>query len=557
MRKDQAIGRDIDNYEFNKAALDAAPIGVVIFDESIQIIECNNTILNLLKTTKQHYVDHFFDLAPVFQPDGENSKTKAFEAVKRAFNGENPTFEWTYLSSKGELIPFEITLTRTKFKGKYVGLGYQYDLRHIRQMTEEIKKKSELLQEAVTKATAANKAKSEFLSNMSHEMRTPMNAIINMTVIAKKSLDIERKNYALEKIGEASTHLLGVINDILDMSKIEANKFELVPIKFYFEKMIESAVNVINFRVEEKQQKLIVQIDKEIPKILWGDDQRISQIITNLLSNAIKFTPENGSIKLGAHLLNEDKGICTIQISVTDSGIGIDKEHQKHLFQSFQQAETSTARKYGGTGLGLSISKNFAEMMGGEIWVESKYGEGSTFSFTVKVQHCLRECFENSEKNEKKTEEKKNNFAGHRILLAEDMEINREIVLMLLEFTNLEIDCAENGLQAVEMVIEEPSRYEMIFMDVHMPGMDGYEATRLIRAFEAKVQAGSVTAAGKTQSDNRNLPRRIPIIAMTANVFKEDIVHCIEAGMDGHLGKPLDLEMIMEKLRFYLGDEQN
>jgi len=394
------------------------------------------------------------------------------------------------------------------------------------------------LKDAVTKVMAASKAKSEFLSNMSHEMRTPMNAIINMTVIGKKANNIERKDYALDKIGEASTHLLGVINDILDMSKIEANKFEIVPVKFNFEKMIAGVVSVNNFRIEEKHQKLSVKIDNDIPKLLISDDQRLSQIITNLLGNAIKFTPENGSITLDASFLREENGVCTIQISVTDTGIGVSKEAQTYLFQSFQQAETSTARKFGGTGLGLSISKSFVEMMGGKIWVESEEGKGSTFAFTIQAGRGIE--VEEHHDLKDTIKESNNDFSGHRILLVEDMEINREIVLMLLESTNLEIDCAENGIQAVDMFVEEPDRYEMIFMDVHMPGMDGYEATGQIRFYEEKLKSEQIQH------------KRVPIIAMTANVFKEDIEHCINAGMDNHIGKPLDFEIVMDKLRHYL-----
>jgi PAS domain S-box-containing protein len=697
--------------EFNRATLDAAPIGFTIFDENMKIIDANNAILNIFGCDKKYYIEHFFDLAPEFQPNGDNSLEKITGVIKRTLNGESFVNDWSHRTPSGELIPFEITLTRTIHMGKNVVLCYLYDLRHIRQMTEELEKQSKLtkirleqqelvseisrsfvssddtqalvkeaiaklgryykvtnvvifnldyksgnaaieyhwskegkeinrkgintqdlvkasfperlyhnttvpilssnntsvcnldisgellsdnihaficaplyvegrlwgvmaveqgdeprqwtdseksfvamtastiagaitldiyntkLKDAVTEVTAASKAKSEFLSNMSHEMRTPMNAIINMTVIAKNSSDIERKEYALDKIGDASTHLLGVINDILDMSKIEANKFELVPVEFNFEKMLGRVVNVLNFRVEEKHQKMTVQIDKKIPKILIGDDQRISQVITNLLSNAVKFTPEEGFINLDAKFLEEEKDVCTIQISISDTGVGISKDQQKHLFQSFHQAESSTARKYGGTGLGLSISKSFVEMMGGKIWIESDHGKGSTFAFTIQVKRS-------KEKKEPKTEEKREDvnrdFSGHRILLAEDMEINREIVLMLLESTNLEIDCAENGLQAVAMFTEEPKRYEMIFMDVHMPEIDGYEATRRIRLYEKEIR--SVDSSYKP----------IPIIAMTANVFKEDIDNCLNAGMNDHVGKPLDFEMIMRKLCYYL-----
>ncbi|MDR2771022.1 MAG: PAS domain-containing protein, partial [Clostridiales Family XIII bacterium] len=235
-------------------------------------------------------------------------------------------------------------------------------------------------------AEAASRSKSEFLSNMSHEMRTPMNAIIGMTSIGKMSGDIERKDYCLNKIEDASTHLLGVINDILDMSKIESGKFELSPDVFKFEKMLQKVVNVINFRVDEKHQNFSVHIDKDIPETLIGDDQRLAQVITNLLGNAVKFTPECGSVRLDAQLLQEENGVCTLQIEVRDTGIGINEQQQARLFSSFEQADSSTSRKFGGTGLGLAISKNIVEMMGGRIRVESRLGEGATFSFTV----CVR-----------------------------------------------------------------------------------------------------------------------------------------------------------------------
>jgi signal transduction histidine kinase/CheY-like chemotaxis protein len=511
-----------------------------------------------------------------------------------------------------------------------------------------------------------NRQKSMFLANMSHEIRTPINAIVGMTAIGRVAGVMERKNYCFSKIDDASRHLLGVISDILDISKIEANKIELSPTDFNFEKMLQQVVNVINFRVDEKHQKLTVHIDKEIPKILYGDDQRFSQVITNLLSNAVKFTAEEGIINLNTKLLGKENDEYTIQVEITDNGIGISKEQQKNLFQSFQQAESSTTRKFGGTGLGLSISKSIVEMMGGDIWVESDIGKGATFAFTVKIKqgdnssfnlgyqginwsniriltidddldilvyfreivssfgaHCdvaanaeeaLRMVEENGdyniyfvdlkmpdvdgisltkeirarEKNPENSivimissadlssvevEAKKAGvnrfllkplfpssisdvisecigvvnsktdsepvsidkiFDGKNILFAEDIDINREIVMTLLEPTGVHIDCAENGVEAVRMFCKEPEKYDLIFMDVQMPEMDGYEATRQIRSLNHIPNAAT-----------------IPIVAMTANVFKEDIENCHAAGMNGHLGKPLNMDdMIQMMLRF-------
>ena len=512
-------------------------------------------------------------------------------------------------------------------------------------------------------AERASRAKSDFLANMSHEMRTPMNAIIGMTTIAKTSHDLEKKEYCLGKIENASTHLLGVINDILDMSKIEANKFELSPAEFTFEKSLQKVVNVINFRVEEKKQNFQVHIDREIPPILIGDDQRLAQVVTNLLSNAVKFTPEGGFIRLDAVLEKKEGERCTVRISVTDSGIGVSAEQQSRLFSSFEQADSSTSRKFGGTGLGLAISKRIVEMMNGAIWVESELGKGASFIFTVQLREgagqpeemmravnwgalrvltvdddpdirdyfgdiagrlgfscetakdgeealaliearggydlyfvdwkmpgmngielsrrikgqggkgivimisatdrsvledeakqagvdsflskplfpsgiadCVSRCLGRGQVSMPEAGEPAlDHFDGKRILLAEDVEINREIVLTLLEPSGLTIDCAENGAEAVQRYTALPDQYDMILMDVQMPEMDGYEATRRIRSFEAE-RGG----------------RGVPIIAMTANVFREDVEKCLEAGMNGHVGKPLDMHDVLDKLRQYL-----
>jgi signal transduction histidine kinase/CheY-like chemotaxis protein len=380
-------------------------------------------------------------------------------------------------------------------------------------------------------ALNASQAKGSFLANMSHEMRTPMNAIIGMSTLAKNAEDVARKDYCLGKIEDASKHLLGIINDILDMSKIEANKLELSFVNFDFNVMIQSAINVISFKTEEKHQTLTFNIDGKIPPFLYGDDQRLTQIIANLLSNAEKFTLPQGSISLDASLVKNENGRCIIQVEVADTGIGITEDQKAKLFTSFEQAESGTSRKFGGTGLGLAISRRLVEMMGGKIWVKSEPGKGSTFAFTV-------EMLEGSDKDMAAPEsgEKADDFSGNHILLAEDVEINREIVLSLLEPTGITIDCAENGSRALELFKAAPDKYQMIFMDVQMPEMDGYEATRQIRAFEA----------------GQPMHKQIPIIAMTANVFREDVEKCLAAGMNAHVGKPLDFNEVLERLREYL-----
>jgi signal transduction histidine kinase/CheY-like chemotaxis protein/PAS domain-containing protein len=406
-------------------------------------------------------------------------------------------------------------------------------------MLQNIRATAVELEAALEKARSASRAKSNFLSNMSHEMRTPMNAIIGMTLIGKSADGVEKKDYAFEKIENASTHLLGVINDVLDMSKIEAGKFELSFEDFNIEKILQKVINVINFRVDEKHQRLTVNLDPSIPRNLNGDDQRLAQVITNLLTNAVKFTPEYGSIHLDARFINEENGLCTIQIEVKDSGIGISTEQQARLFSSFEQAESSTSRKFGGTGLGLAISKHIVELMGGKIWLESKLNEGSTFTFNVPLKCVKEENAERANDTDKHASEQLVSFQGRRLLLAEDVEINREIVMALLEPTEIQIDCAINGSEAVRMFSGKPESYDLILMDLQMPELDGFEATKEIRALEADKKTSGAS-------------KQVPIIAMTANVFKEDIEKCLEAGMNGHIGKPIDFNEVMEKLKFYL-----
>ncbi|GHV84957.1 hypothetical protein AGMMS50230_05650 [Spirochaetia bacterium] len=408
-----------------------------------------------------------------------------------------------------------------------------------------------LLTRARLDAEAASKAKSNFLANMSHEMRTPMNAIIGMTNLAKSSGEVERKDYCLEKIENASHHLLGVINDVLDMSKIEANKFELSFQEFNVSKMIQRVTGVITSRLEEKCQTFVVDVDKNIPANVIGDEQRLAQVITNLLSNAVKFTPESGSIRCSIKLLKLLEETIIIQVEVADTGIGISDEQQERLFASFQQADASISRRFGGTGLGLAISKQIVEMMNGTIWVNSRPGHGSVFSFSAELKKSTEE--KKAAEGEEETSWK-NSFKGYTILLAEDVEINREIVLALLEPTGISVDCAENGKEALDLFSENPGKYQMIFMDIHMPEVDGYEATRRIRAFERELLLKDLehpSQEGSPLGDTRK-SFRVPIVAMTANVFREDIENCLAAGMNDHIGKPLDFKEVLEKLQQYL-----
>ncbi|MCL2791415.1 MAG: response regulator [Desulfobulbus sp.] len=652
LRDANEAAKELSNF-YNRLLLKNTSGITFMLDQSLRFVLGSARMLDFLGyTDRREMVDIPF--AALFATAMPASWIAAAEARCREVlrTRRSRTYEEKVVMRRNEATVFQISITAAEeengdCRGVVVVMNDISELSHAREA-----------------ALRASSAKSDFLANMSHEMRTPMNAIIGMTAIGKAASNPEKKNYAFEKIEGASTHLLGVINDILDMSKIEAGKFELCSAEFNFEKMLQRVVNVVNFRVEEKQQRFSVHIDRSIPDMLVGDDQRLSQVITNLLSNAVKFTPEGGSIRLSAHYEGEEGGLIALRIEVNDTGIGLSMEQQARLFQSFQQAEDSTTRKFGGTGLGLVISKRIIEMMGGEIWVESESNQGATFSFIVwlergtstprqdtapalnwagvrvlavdddldileyfehvaaktgftcdtassgqealdKIAHnrpydiyfidwkmpgidgmeltrrikadkgnpaivimisamewnvlegeaksagvdtflpkplfpsVIADCISGNLRLEREAEKDDvpaecESFAGRCVLLAEDVELNREIVLALLEPTQLTIDCAENGEVAVRMFSAAPDRYDMIFMDVQMPEMDGYEATRRIRALDVP-QAG-----------------QIPILALTANVFREDIDKCLAAGMNDHVGKPINLNEVLEKLCKYL-----
>ena len=386
------------------------------------------------------------------------------------------------------------------------------------------------------RAQAAAKAKSDFLSRMSHEMRTPMNAVIGMTKIAEKTNDIDKLKYCLSTIETSSVHLLDIINDVLDMSKIEAGKFELESAPMKIQNMVDKVKHIVNENMKRKKQKFSIEIDDVVDMIFITDELRLSQVIMNLLANASKFTPENGSISLNVKKVSQDRDVCTLSFAVIDTGIGLTEEQISRLFNAFEQADSSVTRLYGGTGLGLAISSTIIEKMGGRIWVESNPEGGSVFIFEVPLEIAADQDFLPSDVKAMSVDEVRievPDLSDLHILLVDDVDINREIFIALVEDTKISIDSAENGLVSVTKFKENPDLYDMIIMDVQMPVMDGYEATRKIRAL--------------------NFPKAktIPIIAMTANAFKEDIESCLESGMNDHLAKPIDEKQVIEKIIQY------
>ena len=385
------------------------------------------------------------------------------------------------------------------------------------------------------KAMANTLAKGEFLSRMSHEMRTPLNAIIGMTNIALKEKEPQKILEYLKKVEVSSQLMLNIINDVLDMSKIEAGKLEMVKEPFDFSAMLRNAENIARVKTDEKGQRFTVNYDTTMDKMVVSDEHRLLQVIVNLLNNAMKFTPEKGEISLTAAQRKLDETRVKIRVEVHDNGIGIPPEQQKKLFNAFEQADGSITRKFGGTGLGLTICKKILNALDGDIWVKSKPNQGACFFFELGAELGDPLIEPKSDAPAHITgNEKSHDWGKYTILIADDVEINREIIEISLGETGVNFIIAENGEEAVVKFSEGKDQIDLILMDVQMPVLDGLGATKIIRAM-----------------DNPQA-KQIPIIAMTANAFKEDIDICIDAGMNGHIAKPIDMGLFFRELEKYL-----
>ena len=398
--------------------------------------------------------------------------------------------------------------------------------RRIQQETLEKERQAKLLlEDALKKAEKANKAKSDFLSRMSHDIRTPMNAIIGMTELAQLHIgDEEKQRDYLNKIASSGAHLLGLINEILDVSKIESGVMELSENSLDLRALAREAAEMVRISMESRQQEFRVEIDESFNPWVMGDARRIRQVLVNILENAAKYTPQGGRITFCVcELKREEQRAGTYRFIIEDTGIGMKPEYIKHIFEPFSRADDSRISKVPGTGLGMTIVKNLISMMDGDIQVESEWGKGSRFTVTL----CLDKCGDTGEAIQPSVSGPEAAYRGLRVLLVEDNELNRQIASEMLELLGVSVEMAENGREAVEAVCSHPALYyDAVFMDVQMPVMNGYEATREIRG------------------SGMERIWELPIIAMTADAFAEDVKKAGMSGMNGHLAKPVSIELL-------------
>jgi len=395
-------------------------------------------------------------------------------------------------------------------------------LRENQKSLEQAEERSRKLAEA---AEAANLAKSDFLANVSHEIRTPMNAIIGLShLVLGSELDAQQQEYIQDVHGSAQS-LLAIINDILDFSKIEAGKLKMESIPFQLNEVLANLDTIIAINAQEKDLQIIIDTQADVPTFLVGDPLRFGQILLNLASNAVKFT-EAGKITIKTEVSEEQGDQIILKVTVSDTGIGLTGEQIKKLFQSFTQADTSTTRKFGGTGLGLTISQKLVEMMGGEIWVESEPGVGSSFIFTVRFGRAEKGMVDEPQTTSDWKINSIEGLKGATVLLVEDNRINQKIAVQFLTRAGLNVTVAKNGLEAVEKT--ETGNYDAVLMDIQMPVMDGYEATRSIR--------------------NKIKKEELPIIAMTADAMSGDREKSLNVGMNDYLSKPINPDLLFRTL---------
>ena len=485
-----------------QSILDTAPVGVAIsVDGAIRF--ANPRSRELVRLTDE-------------TADGIYADLRDRDTIMRmiAADGLVRDYELEMVGPHGETRHILATYLQTEFEGRTGLLGWLVDVGRLKAAEQHMRDAKEL-------AESATRMKSDFLANMSHEIRTPMNAVIGMSHLALRTELTPRQRDYLEKIQRSGQHLLGVINDILDFSKIEAGKLDISHAPFELQRVLDNVASLIGDKAESKGLALVFDVADEVPRYLSGDALRLGQILINYASNAVKFT-ETGEVDVRVRLHERAGDAALLYFAVRDTGIGLSAEQQARLFQSFSQADASTTRKYGGTGLGLAISKKLAELMGGEVGLESEAGKGSTFWFTARVGVLAREDVPVIDEETPEL----GAIRGAKVLLVEDNPLNQQVARDLLEEAGLVVDVADNGEILLTMVRQ--ADYELVLTDVQMPVLDGLEATRRLRRMPGFAE--------------------LPVVAMTASAMTADRAECFEAGMNGFLTKPIEPDALWREL---------
>jgi two-component system, sensor histidine kinase and response regulator len=498
------------------ALIDSIPDPMFYKDTQGVYVGCNHAFAEMMGKARGQIIGHTIN-------DFRNEKAAAVVTARDRevlSTHRKNSFEAWIDYADGRRLLFDIVRTPLwDPHGRLIGiLGLARDI-------TQRKRAEEALQLAKEAAEASTRAKAEFLANMSHEIRTPMNAVIGLARLALKTdLDDRQRDY-IRKLQSSGQHLLGIINDILDFSKVEAGKLDLESADFAIQEVLDTTATLVGGKCQDKGLELVFEVGPDVPPHIVGDPLRLGQILSNYANNAIKFTAA-GSVMISVDVAQRTGADALLRFRVRDTGIGLSKEQIGTLFQSFAQADATTTRKFGGTGLGLAISKRLAGLMGGEVGVESIPGQGSTFWFTAKVGIGTGT---GTAAQDPAADAETARFPGARVLLVEDNDINQMVACEVLQDMGIIVDIAEDGTQAVEKVRQQ--RYDLVFMDMQMPVMDGVTATRRIRA------SGEIS---------------IPIVAMTANALVEDHRRCAEAGMDDVVTKPIELDQLVTVLRRHL-----
>jgi len=515
--------------------LDSTPLCCNLWDVSFNIIECNQEAVKLFDLSgKDEYLERFFELSPPFQPDGRPSYETMQENIAKAFRDGYFRFGWMHQRLDDTPIPSEISLVRIKYKDGYIVAGYTRDMREYNKMVEE-KHRAEVAEES-------NHAKSKFLANISHEIRTPMNAILGITEIQlqNQNLDPAVKD-SLEKLYASGTLLLGIINDLLDMSKIDAGMFELVPTKYYTASLINDVANINMVRFKSKPINFVLDIDENLPSQLVGDDLRIKQILNNVLSNAFKYTKE-GEVKFAVTVENDNETELTIVFTVADTGLGMSKEQIDKLFDEYSRFDMEANRTTEGTGLGMHITRNLLKMMDGKIGIESDINVGTTIVIKMKQEKGgiellgkdiarQLEQFRSENMNLRNLQIVHEPMPYGKILVVDDVDMNLFVAEGLLAPYKITVTTAISGFKAIE-IIESRKKFDIIFMDHMMPDMDGVEAVAKIRT----------------------LGYNGIIIALTANAVSDVVDFFLENGFDDFLSKPIDSRQLNNILKKYVRD---